>query len=712
MCSGYYHLELTLESQSKSAFVVGGPRGGKWEFERCPFGLTQAPAYFQLLVSKVIEGLPFAFGYLEDILAFSANIKEHLEHVRILFQRLREADLKLSKRKCCFLKAHVQYLGHYISGSGLEPVPEKLENLKRMPPPTDITGVRKFLGFVGYYQKFIPRYSDIARPLTNLTHKDEVFDWSGACQGAFEMLKEAFLKEPILKYPDPSKPYVLYTDASKYARAGVLTQSYQHKDEKGVKEIHHPITYISRLFRGPQINLVALVKEAYAIYMSTRKLDYYLDEVATTIRSDHLPLKRFLEHKTKNSKVDNWSLDIAHYNLQFEYVKGIKNTLVDTISRLVQLDPAIKQEPEPEGYQFGQPLKKELAEEVVATVQEGMDSENEPITLDPKVTWGVTPAELKEMQSEDKLCTRIMSQMTKQGEKALHPYYLEGGILKKYVYHAKQQFETTVVLRSLRGTLLKLSHDDLGHNGTARTYMLLRWNYYWKGMRPKVTRYVKQCKLCQTHNSASIGYVKGTFEVPKVPMDFISMDLIGKFNPPSSQGNKFTLTVICMLSGWTWCIPIVDKSAPVVLQAYLKNVHHLFGQSQKILSDNGSEFKNQLFKTVAQELGIEHKVYSPPFHPQSNGQIEGFDVFLKACLAKHVSQELEWDEVCPIATAAHNFLPNEHSRESPFFIMFGRDPRIPLTEILGPCIRYLGTDETILSLESLCKIYLIVAENL
>ena len=284
----------------------------------------------------------------------------------------------------------MQYLGHYISGSGLEPMPEKLENLKRMPPPTDVTGVRKFLGFVGYYRKFIPRYSDIARPLTNLTCKDEVFDWSGACQGAFEMLKEALLKEPILKHPDPSKPYVLYTDVSKYAWAGVLTQSYQHKDEKGVKEIHHPITYISGLFRGPQINWAALVKEAFAIYMSTRKLDYYLDEAATTIRSDHLPLKRFLEHKTKNSKVDNWSLDIAHYNLQFEYVKGIKNTLVDTVSRLVQLDPAIKQEPEPEGYQFGQPLKKQLAKEVVATVQEGMDSKNEPIPR-PQGNMGSNP---------------------------------------------------------------------------------------------------------------------------------------------------------------------------------------------------------------------------------------------------------------------------------------------------------------------------------
>ena len=227
MRSGYYHLELNPESQPKSAFVVGGPKGGKWEFKRCPFGLTQAPAYFQMLVNKVLEGLDFTFGYLDDILVFSRDIKQHLQHVRILFERLREADLKLTKRKCNFLKAHVQYLGHYISGGGLEPVPEKLHSLRDMPPPEDLTGVRRFLGFVGYYRKFIPRYSDIARPLTNLTRKDIPFDWTNACQTAFQMLKEFLLKEPILKYPMPEQPYILYTDASKYAWAGVLTQSYQ-----------------------------------------------------------------------------------------------------------------------------------------------------------------------------------------------------------------------------------------------------------------------------------------------------------------------------------------------------------------------------------------------------------------------------------------------------------------------------------------------------
>ena len=117
------------------------------------------------------------------------------------------------------------------------------------------------------------------------------------------------------------------------------------------------------------------------------------------------------------------------------------------------------------------------------------------------------------------------------------------------------------------------------------------------------------------------------------------------------------------------------------------------------------------FEAVAKELGVEHKIYSPPYHPQSNGRIEGFHSFLKACLAKHISKDIEWDEVCSLATAAYNFLPNEHSRESPFFLMFGRDPRLPLTETFKPRMRYLGTEDTILSLEALKNMYLLVAEN-
>ena len=161
----------------------------------------------------------------------------------------------------------------------------------------------------------------------------------------------------MLKYPNLDRPYVLYTDASKYAWAGVLMQTYRHTVDGVEREIHHPITYISGLFRGPQINWAALVKEAYAIYMATRKLHYYISNSDTTIRSDHMPLHRFLLKNTKNATVNICAVSIEDYQLKFEYIKGVKNTLADTMSRLVRLDPDVALPPEPDGQQFGKPLQ-------------------------------------------------------------------------------------------------------------------------------------------------------------------------------------------------------------------------------------------------------------------------------------------------------------------------------------------------------------------
>ena len=190
------------------------------------------------------------------------------------------------------------------------------------------------------------------------------------------------------------------------------------------------------------------------------------------------------------------------------------------------------------------------------------------------------------------------------------------------------------------------------------------------------------------------------------------MDLIGEFYPPSKSGHKYALTVICMLTGYVFCIPLKTKQASEVVQAYIDNIYAKFGGSLKILSDNGTEFKNQLFKWVANELGVKYKNYTAPYRPSSNGCIEGFHNFLKACIFKHISPQLEWSSVVPLACAAYNFLPNEHSKESPFFLMFGRDSVIPLNKLLSPQFRYLGNDLNMLSLEALKNMFHLAAENL
>ena len=329
MRSGYYHMVLSEKSRPKSAFVSSF---GKWEFKRCPFGLAQAPAYFQRLVNEVLSGLTFAFGYLDDILVFSPDMEMHMEHLRVLFERLQAADLKLKEVKCNFLKKHIQYLGHIVSGEGITPLPEKLDSIQKMLPPKTPKEVKQFLGLIGYYRKFVPRFSDLARPLNALTRKNVEFEWTQICQESFDLLKTSLMTEPILTYPDPNHPYVLFTDASKYAWACVLTQEKTHTSEGKEIKILHPITYMSGLFRGSQINWACLTKEAYAIYMSIKKLAYYLEDADVTLRSDHLPLKKFLAKNTLNSKVNNWAIEISPFQITFEYIKGIKNTLANTMS--------------------------------------------------------------------------------------------------------------------------------------------------------------------------------------------------------------------------------------------------------------------------------------------------------------------------------------------------------------------------------------------
>ena len=248
--SGYHHIALGKDSRAKTAFVTPF---GKYEFLMVPFGLAQAPAYFQLLMSKVLEGLSYAMTYLDDIIIFR-NEEDHLRHLEEVFRRLRQAGLKMKHSKCDFFKSEIHHLGHLISAHGISPLPDKLETIKNMPMPKDAKEIKQFLGLTGYYRKFVPRFADISRPLTQLTKKEMKFVWTPECQKSFELLKSFLCGEPILKYADTSKPYTLYTDANKYGWAGVLTQSHTTVIDGKCVTTDHPVAFVSELFRGSQLN--------------------------------------------------------------------------------------------------------------------------------------------------------------------------------------------------------------------------------------------------------------------------------------------------------------------------------------------------------------------------------------------------------------------------------------------------------------------------
>ena len=460
--SGYYHISLKDSSKPKSAFVLSSL--GKYQFNRVPFRLAQAPAYFQKVINEVLKGCNFAMGYLDDIIIYSRSEKEHLEHLEEIFTRLKKAGLKLKLEKCCFFKKHIQYLGHLISADRIQPLPEKLESIAKMPAPKNPKEVKQFLGLVGYYRKFVPRFADISRVITHLPKKDVEFKWTPECKNCFQILKESLQQAPILQYPDPQASYTLYTDASKYADAGVLTQHSNSTD--------HPITYVSGLFHGSQLNWATLTKEAYTIYISVKKL---------SVRSDHLPLKKFLEKNTLNSKVNNWAVELESPNITFEYIPGIRNTSADTLSRLIELDENIKLQPEEEGKEFGYFPFEELPPVTTQVVEEVIECEigyiniqhTDPIEIDTDIHLPLKDEKLAKLQESDPH-TRQLRKQWENKNLDQNMYTMENNILKQKLIDKGLLYTPVVVPDILKDCLLILAHDKQGHNGFRRTYTSLK----------------------------------------------------------------------------------------------------------------------------------------------------------------------------------------------------------------------------------------------
>ena len=281
----------------------------------------------------------------------------------------------------------------------------------------------------------MPRASDLAQPLNALTRKDVEFEWIPVCQESFELLKASLMTDPILTYPDPNLPYVLFTDASKYAWACVPTQEKIHMFEGKETKLLHPITYMSGLFRGSQINWACLTKEAYGIYMSIKKLAYYSEDADVTLRSDHLPLKKFLAKNTLNSKVNNWAIEISPFRITFEYIKGIKNTLADTMSRLRDIDTQVQ--PEPEGYEFGYYIFDELpsleVSDIEATSGSIINTETEDASDKNFQKFPIDDNVLHKLQQEDSFCKNILNQIEKGIITDGQSYLVKDKVLKRYL---------------------------------------------------------------------------------------------------------------------------------------------------------------------------------------------------------------------------------------------------------------------------------------
>ena len=298
---GYWQIPLNEEDKEKTAFTC---HRGLYEYNVMPFGLAGTPGMFQELMSVVLHGLGnFTMAYLDDII-FSASEEEHKQHIQIVFDCLRQYNLKLKLSKCKFMQKETQYLGFIISEDGIMTDPDKIKGTRQMLPPTCVREVRSFICMCSYYRRFIPNFSAIAKPLIRLTKKFAKFDWSKECQAAFEFPKDSLTTVLALAYQDTSKPYILYTNASDDCTGTYLCPKQDTQGEMKPNKPHeNPIHYLSHKLIASQTNWPKIEKEAFAIFYALQKLDQYLHNSVFVIRTDHKPLRYITDSPVQNKNI-------------------------------------------------------------------------------------------------------------------------------------------------------------------------------------------------------------------------------------------------------------------------------------------------------------------------------------------------------------------------------------------------------------------------
>ena len=322
--SGYYQVPIATDDRSKTAFSTPT---GHYEYLRMPFGLKSAPSTFQRLMNRVLMGQlqNHCFVYLDDVILFGETLQEHNERLREILERLRKHNLKIEPDKCEFLKTELQYLGHVVTTQGVKPDPLKVEAITKFPHPKSPTDVKSFLGLVGYYRKFIPKFSGIAKPLNELLKKDVPFHWSENQEKAFNELKEILISEPLLQYPDFTKSFVLTTDASGFAVGAILSQGPINHDK--------PIAYASRTLNSAEQNYSVIEKELTAIVWACKHFRPYLLGRPFIIVTDHKPLVWMFNIKEPSSRLLRWRLLLEEFEFNIEHKAGKRNTNADALSR-------------------------------------------------------------------------------------------------------------------------------------------------------------------------------------------------------------------------------------------------------------------------------------------------------------------------------------------------------------------------------------------
>ena len=327
LASGYWQVAMDDADMEKTAFQT---HLGLYEFRVMPFGLCNAPATFERLMDGLLGDLKWTkcLVYLDDVVAFGTSFDIAMANLELVFERLRRANLKLKPKKCQLFRHRVEYLGHIISEAGVQPTPAKVEAILHWAAPTKLTEVRAFVGLTSYYRRFIPQYSEKARPLTRLTQKDTPFEWGPDQQGAFELLRNALVSQPVLAFPKPEGDFILDTDASLLAIGAVLSQ-VQDGDER-------VIAYASVTLSAQQQAYCTTKRELLAVVTFAEHFRSYVAGSKFLIRTDHASLRWLVNFRQSDNMLIRWITRLQQFDYEIVHRPGKDHGNADALSRMVR----------------------------------------------------------------------------------------------------------------------------------------------------------------------------------------------------------------------------------------------------------------------------------------------------------------------------------------------------------------------------------------
>ena len=324
LASGYWQVEMAEEDKPKTAFVT---KQGLYQFKVMPFGLCNAPATFERLMEMVLKGYLWkrCMVYIDDVVVYGRSFEETLTNFQLVLERIRQAGLKLKPTKCELFATEILYLGFMVTGKGVRPDPAKVDSVRKWPRPCNVADVRSFLGFASYHRRFIKGFSDIARPLTELTQKGIDFVWEDRQEKAFLDLRVSLCTAPVLSHPRPNCDFILDTDASNFAVGGVLSQVVDGKEQV--------IAFASSALSHSQMNYCTTHRELLAVVSMTKRFRHYLLGRRFLLRTDHSSLRWLLNYRDVDGMLARWLVKLQEYDMLIEHRPGRLHGNADGLSR-------------------------------------------------------------------------------------------------------------------------------------------------------------------------------------------------------------------------------------------------------------------------------------------------------------------------------------------------------------------------------------------